>query len=358
MPGRTRIFLFLLILVLATLPLRADEHATQNEEALRHQLLGKTFYLRSGYLDNSLAFDEHGRLVGHSPQGSYTLCLIEIHHLRLTKHRLELEGSRMALHFTAQLASEDPSTAFDRVTISEKKKPLRLTIDRERLISPKKKKEKQKPAPSAPSTAPPETTPHEPVDTPADAAAQTTTTSPEHAARLLTEALDRILAPSLDDRMLATLPDFWQLYYQAVAAHTDYRPADPGVLRQNQVDRKARLITNFEPDSNEFAQKAGVAGMALYHTIVSPTGEASQVVIARPIGFGLDENAVTAIRKAHFEPATKDGKNVPVLIDLVVNFRIFSGRTNSTTPPPPASTAPDPKPATPTVLPGPYSLHQ
>jgi len=59
---------------------------------------------------------------------------------------------------------------------------------------------------------------------------------------------------------------------------------------------------------------------------------------------------VDAIRIAKFEPAMKDGKPVPVLLDLVVQFRIYSKRTEATKTPEPAD-----KPAAP-VLPGPYSV--
>ena len=41
-----------------------------SEEELKQLLVGKALYLRGGYLDNSLSFDEHGRITGHSPQGS------------------------------------------------------------------------------------------------------------------------------------------------------------------------------------------------------------------------------------------------------------------------------------------------
>jgi hypothetical protein len=121
------------------------------------------------------------------------------------------------------------------------------------------------------------------------------------------------------------------------------------VLRQNTVDQKARLLTTFEPDSNEFAQAHDVAGMALYHTVIGSDGKAGEIAVGRPIGFGLDENAVATIRKASFQPAIKDGKPVAVLLDLVVQFRIFSKRTSSTSP----YEAID-EPAEP-VLPGPYS---
>ena len=185
---------------------------------------------------------------------------------------------------------------------------------------------------------------------PADPKSVTTTTSPAHATRVLQDALENVFAHGLDERMMASLPDCWKLYYQAVAAKTDYRPKDPSVLRQSQVDQKARLLTQFEPDSNEFAQAAGVADMAQYHAVVKPDGTVGEVVVSRPIGFGLDENAVATIKKAKFSPAIKDGIPVSVMLDLHVPFRIFSKMTNVQAKPNPAD-----KPAEP-VLPGPYSV--
>jgi len=337
------------------------------------------------------------------------------------------------MHFVGQLAYEDPATAADRVRITPKKKVVRITIDREVVVKPKKEKEPKvrgpkegkgpkegsakdaklrlkgedmefdlkrrpdlqaelKPAPAAqpnpeyaqpPSTTPTASRAPAPVpaatgaehaapqtseqsaeeqlkasiaaapeaERPADAASVTTTTSPAHSTKVLKEALDRIFAPGLDERMMAAMPDYWRLYWQAVAAKSDYRPADPGVLRQNTVDKKARLVSNFEPDSNEFAQAAGVAGMALYHTVVGTDGRAGEIVVGRPIGFGLDENAVASIRKAQFEPAMKDGKPVPVLLDLVVQFRIFSKRTG-------IHAAPEQEKPAEKQLPGPFTVQK
>jgi hypothetical protein len=252
---------------------------------------------------------------------------------------------------------------------------VKITIDREMVVNPKKKKDKEadnkadprgaaKLATPTAASATPQAAPAEPSETdqlkasiaaapeterPADPTSMTTTISPAHAAQVLKNALNQIFAQGLDDRMMASMPDFWKLYYQAVAAKVDYRPQDPTVLRQNTVDQKARLLTTFEPDSNEFAQANGVAGMALYHTVVGPDGKAGEIAVGRPIGFGPDENAVAAIRKASFQPATKNDKPVPVLLDLVVQFRIFSKGTSVASHPEAAD-----KPAAP-VLPGPYS---
>jgi hypothetical protein len=317
--------------------------------------VGKALYLRGGYLEN-------------------TLSAIQIDKVRLTKHKVELDGARYGLHFVGQLAYEDPSKAVDRVRITPKKKVVRITIDREIVVNPKKKKaphlSKGKggkavaagpatpsgaagtPASAASGTAAPpaaETAELSEADQlkasiaaapvaerPADSTSVTTTISPAHAAGVLRAALDQIFAQGLDARVMASMPDFWKLYYQAVADRADYRPKDPGIFRQNTVDQKARLLSTFEPKSNEYAQASAVAGMALYHTVIGADGKAQEIAVGRPIGFGLDENAVDSIRKASFQPAMKDGKAVPVLLDLVVQFRIFSKRTAEATRPAPA----------------------
>jgi hypothetical protein len=387
------------------------------EEQLKQMLVGKPLYLRGGYLENSLSFSEHGTLTGHSSQGSYTLSAIQVDRVRLTKHKVELEGARYGLHFLGALPYEDPTRALDRVKITPKKKIVKITIDRELVVTPKKKKESvngkdlkaksavpasnatgtaasaspapltdtdsataapatpqnSQPAASAPSpgpaatsaqpaaTAPKEMTAEDEAkaemaaapaaERPVDPSSVTTTTSPAHAAKVLEDALDKIFAPGLDDRMMTAMPDFWKLYYQAVAAKSDYRPADPNVLRQTNVDKKARLVTNFVPESNEWAQANGIAGPALYHAVIGADGKPVEIAVGRPIGFGLDENAVAAISKATFEPAIKDGKPVPVLLDLYVSFHIYSKRTSVT-----ARQEEAQEKAPPTPLPGPYSV--
>ena len=99
-------------------------------------------------------------------------------------------------------------------------------------------------------------------------------------------------------------------------------------------------------------RKLAVAGPALYHAVIGPDGKPTEIAVARPIGFGLDESAVDSIRKANFEPAMKDGKPVPVMLDLYVSFRIYSNRTAANSNP--EAAAEDKKGEK--QLPGPYSL--
>jgi TonB family protein len=367
------------------------------EDELKQLLVGKPLFLRGGFLGDSLSFTEHGDPTGHTAMSSYTLSAVQIDRVRLTKHRVELEGSRYALHFLGALPFEDPSKAVDRIKITPKKKVLKISIDREQVVKPKKPKEPakekgKKPAagtasqgqpaneqvassetdvatqptanPSA-ATAKAETPAAEPAtiqapdqpsgqetDQPADQASVTTTLSPAHAAKLLRDALDRIFAPGLDDKLRAQMPDFWQLYYQAQAAGVDYRPRDAKVLRSNLVDQQAKLTSSIAPDSNEYAQASGIAGRALYRAVIGADGKPGEIAVVRPIGFGLDENAVAAIRKASFQPAIKDGQPVAETLDLAVLFRIYSKRTSVA-----ATDAPPADPSKP-LKPGPYSVNQ
>jgi Gram-negative bacterial TonB protein C-terminal len=110
-------------------------------------------------------------------------------------------------------------------------------------------------------------------------------------------------------------------------------------------------VSIVDPASNQFAQDYGIAGICLYHVVVGADGKPGEIAVARPIGFGLDESAVDSIRNATFEPAIKDGKPVPVMLDLVVEFRIYSKRTAVA-----ANQPQNQQPAAEPSLPGLYSV--
>lgn len=315
------------------------------EDQIRARLTGKLLFLRGFYLDNGLNFNENGGVIGSPATGSFTLCAIEIKKARLTKHKLELEGDRYGLHFYGALPYEDDNKPYDRVRLTTKRS-LHISIDRELVVIPKVKKAKKgdvklaaKTAPAgAASSAEGAEAPAEQASAPAapavpaavDPNAVTTTASPAHSAKLLNQAIDNIFAERIDDRMMAKLPDYWQFYFHEKVLKHGFKPSDPGVLRLDADTKPPKMLNSLEPDSNEYAQKNGIAGITLFRTVVDAQGKPTEIAIARPIGFGLDEKAVEAIRKSRFAPAMKDGKPVPVVVDLVVTFRIFSNRTRGT----------------------------
>ena len=313
------------------------------EEQIRSQLAGKLLFLRGFYLDDNLKFSEQGHVIGAPQKGSFTLCAVEIKKVKLTKHTLELEGDRYGLHFFGALPYEDDSKPFDRVRLTGKKtKSVKISIDRELVVIPKVKKPKKGDKNKAPEqlqagSAAPATSATEAPELVADATpsapakkdpnAVTTTSSPAHSAQLMQTAINSIFADRIDAKMMASLPDYWQFYYQEKVNHKEFTPASADVQKVGGDITAPKLLNGLEPGSNEYAQKNGIAGITLFRTVVDAQGKPTEIAISRPIGFGLDEKAIEAIRKSNFKPATKDGQPVPVVVDLVVTFRIFSKRT-------------------------------
>jgi len=56
--------------------------------------------------------------------------------------------------------------------------------------------------------------------------------------------------------------------------------------------------------------------------VVEPDGRPTHLRIMRSLGMGLDEKALEAVRTWRFEPGMKEGRAVPVLMEVEVDFRI------------------------------------
>ena len=313
------------------------------EDALRSRYVGKLLFLRGSYLGDDLNFDQNGKVDGSPAVGSFTLSAFKIQKVKLSKHKLEFEADRYGLHFLGALPFEDESKTYDQVKIS--KKPVHISIDRELIVIPKVKKDKKKkdgPTPQELAAAQTLKTRDAATatatngDMPKPAATSSATAesnealaaiSPAHSAMVMNKALDNIFAGDMDLRMLSHLPDFWQEYFTSKSQHRPFTPADANVKVLSEGMMPPKVLNSIDPSSNEFAQKYGIAGMELLRTVVDANGVPRQMAIARPIGFGLDEKAVEAVKNSHFKPAMLNGQPVPVVIDLVVTFRIYSNRT-------------------------------
>jgi periplasmic protein TonB len=71
------------------------------------------------------------------------------------------------------------------------------------------------------------------------------------------------------------------------------------------------------------AREANWQGSVLLSLVVDVTGKAVNIKVIRPLGMGLDEEAVAAISQWKFKPGMKDGKPVPVQVQIVVTFRLL-----------------------------------
>lgn len=310
------------------------------EDELRQALLNRHLFLRGLWLSDDLHFGLTGTLTSTSARGSFTLCDVQIEKVRLTKKRLELEGVRYGIHFDDVADWSQQAAAFDRIRITPKKKHLVIVIDRQAIVSPKKKHGRNQRAEPQSAAAP---------------ASQTTNS----AAALLRKDLDRIFAAGLDAQMVAAMPEYWQYFYDAQTKHQSMEPTDPNIVHPGPGVNGPTLVHNVAPPSNDYAQHAQVAGVASYKVILGPDGKPLAVAVYRPIGFGLDENAVAAIRKATFAPAQREGKAVSSVIDMAVVFRILSPLTERAATPETAALPPNVSPVTgKPSLPGPFTAAQ
>jgi len=82
-------------------------------------------------------------------------------------------------------------------------------------------------------------------------------------------------------------------------------------------------IFTVDPDFSDEARRAKYQGIVLVGLIVDAQGNPQNIHVVRPLGMGLDEKAMEAIRKYKFKPAMKGKMAVPVPITIEVNFRLY-----------------------------------
>lgn len=87
----------------------------------------------------------------------------------------------------------------------------------------------------------------------------------------------------------------------------------------------SRPVITFQPEAefSEEARKAKFSGNVEVYLWVDESGSPSHIRVVRPIGMGLDEKAIEAVRQYKFKPAMKDGKPVKVDLYIDVNFQIL-----------------------------------
>ncbi len=83
------------------------------------------------------------------------------------------------------------------------------------------------------------------------------------------------------------------------------------------------LIYKVEPEYSEEARKAKHQGTVVLYIVVDDKGNPQGMRVVRPIGLGLDEKAIEAVKKWRFKPGLKDGRPVAVAATIEVNFRLL-----------------------------------
>jgi TonB family protein len=91
-------------------------------------------------------------------------------------------------------------------------------------------------------------------------------------------------------------------------------------LRDGVTFPKALHVVN--PVYSDAARKSKFEGYVSLGVVVGTDGKPRSVWVVRVLGEGLDENTIEAVRQWIFTPATKEGKPVPILINVALDFRL------------------------------------
>jgi TonB family protein len=96
-------------------------------------------------------------------------------------------------------------------------------------------------------------------------------------------------------------------------------PAQAGVLRTN---RAAKPIQTARAAYPPMALRAGIEADVQLKIDVDPQGNVIKAEIIKSGGAGFDEEALRAVKQSRFEPAQRDGQNVPAEFTYVYRFRL------------------------------------
>ena len=102
-----------------------------------------------------------------------------------------------------------------------------------------------------------------------------------------------------------------------VVAQQVYRPGDDGVTLPV-------LVKSVKPHYTPAAMKQRIEGAAQLDCVVLADGKVGDVSIVESLDakYGLDEEAISALKQWEFRPGRREGKPVAVRVHVMMSFRL------------------------------------
>jgi TonB family protein len=97
----------------------------------------------------------------------------------------------------------------------------------------------------------------------------------------------------------------------------------PMLRHRTPVDAMPVPTVTVNPDFSEKARRDRIQGICTIQVIVDTDGLPREPMVTKPLGYGLDEKAIAAVKRYRFQPAIKDGQPVAVILDIQINFRLY-----------------------------------
>jgi len=256
------------------------------EQSLKQQFEGKILVLRHPIQGGSLEYDSDGKVLKGGGEGPWTIYgRIKIDELQLQADKLLLKGTRVDYKLDGR--------ARQLVPLPNEKKHVSVQVSLNGTLQ---------------------------NVTDADA------------------ALDHIFAFTRKE-VVESAPDFWRSYLERYVPTTNgqttaERDADaklPSLTDEAIAERKKSWKSTTPPQPvltlAPFLPHSVRGGkyfdsVVLLMVSVDETGKVGQIQILRPLGEGLDEEAVNAVKKWRFKPAQREGHAVGVEMIIECAFNV------------------------------------
>lgn len=135
------------------------------------------------------------------------------------------------------------------------------------------------------------------------------------------------IAKSFDSHLTTTLArnsrGGFEIRIDAPAVAPPPPPPTEGIFSVGNGTLPPTLISKVEPQYTEEARTAKYDGSVMLAVVVGADGKAEDIRILKPLGMGLDEKAIEAVRQWVFRPGTNQGVPVRVRAQIEVNFRLL-----------------------------------
>lgn len=272
--------LLLLPVVLFTLSLAAapsDVDRKGLEQKLRDTFVGKGATLRTFYTQNELEFDKDGHLIGQSKTGPWTYyARLQVSSLKLTDNALLIRGSRNVVQWEAT-ASE-----FNNYTLDDK--PVKISIH----------------------------------------------LGPGYTEESVLSAIDAVFL-TRDTRLSDVVPAYWkEILITERQRRADWNQAKAEVMKNVSTDpaevvppKLQSRAEGIETSLSPFTEVT--ANQLILSYVVDDHGQVKQVDIEKPIGLGIDDPIADLISGWKYDPATKGGHPVAVLMHARYSYKSSKG---------------------------------
>ena len=265
----------------------AEDSALEGQ--LKAEYGNKILTLRHFYTGDHLKFHSDGSLQGDATIGPWTVAgQIAVQEIRVRDARLIIHGRRIYRIFDSQQKPQDELNTIDNyqgaVRAELEKNLLGLNVEIDVELAGKK----------------------------SDRAS-------------IASAMHAVFLAD-GESMTGVVPEYWQAYFAKLEdkpAMVSHSLAPVPMFRNGPQMVPPKAITNPDPDYSPEARKVKYEGTVLVRVVIDESGATRDLQVNRPLGLGLDEMAIAAIRTWTFEPARKDGQPVAVSVVVEVTFRLY-----------------------------------